>query len=211
MEGTEAKKGLGLIKKFREERLSSLRPLPEFFNTTRMSKPNGLASMWTQQKVCEHPLDAPCPYLLYFGVWSSSLGVASRLSCNLSYFRGNYTLVFLGITAYSLCINRALKPYQYSSSSRSVSNAMLMFSVGFVVGGTHLISKVPPEGLMLGENRYNKSQLQTGMACIAVPLFFFSSTIGTIFYIVGASAVTILGHAAFMEEHIEGDFADTVV
>lgn len=35
--------GLGLIEKFRKERLSSLRPIAEFFDTSRMSKPTGIA------------------------------------------------------------------------------------------------------------------------------------------------------------------------
>ncbi|KAF9181072.1 hypothetical protein BGZ51_005676 [Haplosporangium sp. Z 767] len=155
--------GLGYIKKFRKEHLSSLRPFSEFFDTNRFSKPDGLAC------------------------------VTSRFNYNLSHFRGNYTVVFLGITAYSL-----------------ITNAMLMFSVGFVVGGSHLISKVPPGGVVIGTNTYNARQLQTGLVCAAVPLFFFSSTIGTIFWIVGASAVSILGHAAFMQEGVDDDFASAV-
>ncbi|KAG0301951.1 hypothetical protein BGZ98_007919 [Dissophora globulifera] len=156
--------GLGYIKKFREERLSSLRPFAEFFDTHRLSKPNSLAV------------------------------ATSRLSYNLPRFQGNYMLVFLGITAYSV-----------------LTNTMLMFSVGFTVGGQYLISQVPPEGFVVGVNRYTPRQLQSGLVCVAIPLFFFSSTIGTIFYIIGASAVSILGHAAFMEEGMDGDFADTVV
>ncbi|ORZ11365.1 PRA1 family protein-domain-containing protein [Lobosporangium transversale] len=148
--------GLGYIKKFREERLSSLRPFSEFFNTSRMSKPDGVGT------------------------------VITRLNHNLPYFQGNYTVVFLGITAYNL-----------------VSNSMLMFSVGFTLGGMHFISKVSPEGIIVGTTRYNPRQLQTGLACAAVPLFFFSSTLGTIFYIVGASAVSILGHASFMQVGVE--------
>ena len=60
-----------------------------------------------------------------------------------------------------------------------------MFSVAFAVGGTHLISCVPTEGVVIGKNTYNARQLQTGLVCVSVPLFFFSSTIGTIFYIIG--------------------------
>jgi len=87
---------------------------------------------------------------------------------------------------------------------------MLMFSVAFVVGGMYVIARVPPEGLTLGSSTFNARQLQTGLICIAVPLFFFSSTLGTVFWIVGASAVTILGHAAIMQEGVEGDFVSVV-
>lgn len=41
---TPATIGLGYIRKFREERLSSLRPFAEFFDLNRCSKPNSLAS-----------------------------------------------------------------------------------------------------------------------------------------------------------------------
>lgn len=107
----------------------------------------------------------------------------------------------------------------------------------------HFISKVPAEGIVIGEERYNPRQLRTGLGFVAVPLFFYSSTLSTIFYIIGeylqallhcsnlalgirrvdsplsscpdpylgASAVSILGHAAFTQEHIEGDFTDNVV
>ncbi|KAF9336703.1 hypothetical protein BG006_007770 [Podila minutissima] len=160
---TPATIGLDYIRKFREERLSSLRPFAEFFDLNRCSKPNSLAS------------------------------ATSRLNYNINYFQSNYLLLFLGITGYSL-----------------ITNVMLMFSVGVVVGGTHYISKVPPEGVVIGQNTYTARQLQTGLTCLAVPLFFFSSTVGTIFWIIGASAVSILGHATFMEEGVEGDFASTV-
>ncbi|KAF9982911.1 hypothetical protein BGZ65_002377 [Modicella reniformis] len=148
--------GLGYINRFRRDHLSTLRPMAEFLDSNRLSKPTSVASM------------------------------TSRLSCNIPYFRSNYILVFVGITAYSL-----------------VTNATLMFSAGIVATGWHFISKIPPEGIVIGEDRYNPRQLRTGLGCIAVPLFFYSSTLGTIFYIIGASAVSILGHAACMEEHIE--------
>ncbi|KAI1319060.1 hypothetical protein EDD11_004949 [Mortierella claussenii] len=154
--------GLGYIRKFREERLSSLRPFSEFLDTSRMSKPDGIASMYHMQQTMD-----------FVKAWTDQahitpIAVTSRLSYNLPYFQGNYTAVFLGITAYSL-----------------VNNAMLMFSVGFTVGGMHFISKVPPEGLIFGTTRYNPRQLQTGLFCVAVPMFFFSSTVGTVFYIIG--------------------------
>ncbi|KAG0325044.1 hypothetical protein BG004_003316, partial [Podila humilis] len=63
--------GLGYLQKFREERLSSLRPLSEFFDRNRLSQPNGFSN------------------------------VTSRLNYNLTYFQGNYLIIFLAITAYS--------------------------------------------------------------------------------------------------------------
>ncbi|KAF9164733.1 hypothetical protein DFQ27_007411 [Actinomortierella ambigua] len=162
-DGSPAAIGLGYIRKFREERLSSLRPLNEFFDKNRFSKPDNFTA------------------------------ITSRVNYNLSYFQGNYLLMFLGITAYSL-----------------ITNIMLLFSVAFVVGGNYYISRVPPEGVQIGQSTFTPRQLQTGLIGISIPLFFFSSTIGTVFWIIGASAVTILGHASFMQEGVEGDFVDTV-
>ncbi|KAG0245931.1 hypothetical protein BGX31_005449 [Mortierella sp. GBA43] len=138
--------------------------MADFIDTNRFSKPNSVAT------------------------------ITSRLSYNLPYFRANYTLVFVGITAYSL-----------------ITNAKLMFSAGLLAGGLHFISKVPPTGIVLGEERYTPNQLRTGLGFIAVPLFFYSSTLSTIFYIIGASSVSILGHAAFTEQHDEGDYAGDAV
>ncbi|KAF9936676.1 hypothetical protein BGZ75_007054 [Mortierella antarctica] len=160
---TAASFGLGYLQKFREERLSSLRPVSEFFDRNRLSMPSGFSS------------------------------VTSRFNYNLTYFQGNYLLMFLAITAYSL-----------------ITNFMLMFSVAFVVGGMYFISRIPAEGITIGSNTFQAAQLKTGLICIAVVLFFFSSTIGTVFWIVGASAVTILGHASVMQEGVEGDFVSVV-
>ncbi|KAG0249221.1 hypothetical protein BG011_009499 [Mortierella polycephala] len=155
--------GIGYLQKLREERFSSLRPMSEFFDRNRFSMPGGFSS------------------------------VTSRFNYNLNYFQGNYLLMFLAITAYSL-----------------ITNFTLMFSVAFVVGGMYFISKIPPEGVVIGSNTFQAGQLKTGLICIAVVLFFFSSTIGTVFWIVGASAVTILGHAAVMQEGVEGEFVSVV-
>ncbi|KAF9297506.1 hypothetical protein BGZ74_009783 [Mortierella antarctica] len=155
--------GLSYLQKFREERLSSLRPVSEFFDKNRFSQPNGLSN------------------------------VTSRLNYNLTYFQGNYLIIFIAITAYSI-----------------LTNFWLMFSVAFMVGGMYFISRVPPEGVVIASNTFTPGQLRTYMIIASVPLFFLSSTLGTIFWIVGASAVLILGHAAVMQEGIEGDFVATV-
>ncbi|KAF9409086.1 hypothetical protein BGZ94_002084, partial [Podila epigama] len=122
--------GLDFITKFRQQHLSTLRPLPEFLDLKRFSKPANLGQL------------------------------TARLNYNLPYFKANYGFMFLGITAYSL-----------------ITNVKLMCSMGIMYAGVHYISKVPPEGAVIGDTTYTPRQLQTG-----------------------ASAVSILGHAAYMEE-----------
>jgi uncharacterized protein (DUF486 family) len=60
-----------------------------------------------------------------------------------------------------------------------------MFSVAFTVGGMYFINRIPPEGVRIGSNTYQAGQLKTILIGISVILFFFSSTIGTVFWIVG--------------------------
>ncbi|KAG0004880.1 hypothetical protein BGZ80_008570 [Entomortierella chlamydospora] len=155
--------GLSFIQKFREERLSSLRPASEFFDKNRFSIPNGFST------------------------------VTSRFNYNLNYFQGNYLLLFLAIAAYSL-----------------ITNPLLLFSVAFVIGSLYFIQRIPAEGVQIGSSRFQASQLKFGLIGISIILFFISSLFGTFFWIIGASAATILGHAAVMQEGVEGDFVSVV-
>ncbi|KAG0240037.1 PRA1 family protein-domain-containing protein [Mortierella sp. GBAus27b] len=155
--------GLGYLRKFREERLGSLRPLSEFFDRNRLSFPHSVST------------------------------VTSRFNYNLNYFQGNYLLIFFIITAYTL-----------------ITNFTLLLCAAFVVGSMFLLQRVPPEGLAIGNFRIDVSQLRIGVIVISVILFFFSSPVSTVFWIMFASAMLILAHAAVMQEGIEGDFATEV-
>lgn len=65
--------------------------------------------------------------------------------------------------------------------------------------------------LNLGFTTLTTSQLYTGLLIIALPLGFIASPLSTILWLIGASGVTILGHAAFMEKPIESAFVDEQV
>ncbi|KAK3813374.1 MAG: PRA1 family protein-domain-containing protein [Benniella sp.] len=155
--------GLGYLRKFREERLGSLRPLSEFFDRNRFSIPHGLST------------------------------VTSRFNYNLGYFQGNYLMIFLIVAAYTLFTNFAL-----------------LVCVAFVIGSMFLLQRVPPEGLAVGNFRIEVSQLRIAVIVISVILFFFSSPVSTVFWIVFASGMVILAHAAVMQEGVEGDFVAVV-
>lgn len=43
------------------------------------------------------------------------------------------------------------------------------------------------------------------------PLFFWASPISTVLWLIGASGVTILGHAAFMEKDVAASFSEEAV
>lgn len=65
--------------------------------------------------------------------------------------------------------------------------------------------------LNVGFTTFTTSQLYTGLMIVAIPLGFFASPISTILWLIGASAVTILGHASIVEKPIESAFAEEQV
>ncbi|KAF9438439.1 hypothetical protein BGZ76_007832 [Entomortierella beljakovae] len=155
--------GLGYFQKFREERLSNMRPLREFFDRNRFSFPHSF------------PI------------------VTSRFNYNLSYFQGNYLLLFLAIMAYSI-----------------FTNFMLMITVAILFGGLQLVQRVPQEGVEIRGSRYYATQLKYILFGFCAILFLISGVFGSFIWSIGASAVVILGHASVMQEGVEGDFVSVV-
>jgi hypothetical protein len=118
----------------------------------------------------------------------------SRINFNLGYFSTNYAIVFSLLSIYSL-----------------VTNILLLFVIILVAGGMYGIGCLQGNDLNLGFTTFTSSQLYTGLLIVAIPLGFFASPISTILWLIGASAVTILGHASFMEKPIESAFAEEQV
>lgn len=145
-------------------RFSNLKPVSEFFDFKRLSKPQNFAE------------------------------VQSRVNYNLGYFSSNYAAVFLMLAIYSL-----------------LSNWTLCFVIILVVGGMWGIGKLEGGDLQLGFTTVTSSQLYTGLLIVAVPLGFLSSPFSTILWLIGASGVTILGHASFMDKPIDEAFSGEAV
>jgi len=120
--------------------------------------------------------------------------VQSRVNYNLSYFSSNYAVVFVMLSIYSL-----------------ITNFWLLFDIIFVVGGMWAIGKLQGADLEIGSFKATSSQLYTGLLCVAVPIGFFSSPFATILWLIGATGVSILGHASLMERPIENAFSEEAV
>jgi hypothetical protein len=145
-------------------RFSNLKPVSEFFDFRRLSKP-------------------------------ANFGEAQgRMNYNLGYFSSNYAVVFVMFFIYSL-----------------ITNLTLLFVIVLVVGGMWGIGKLQGNDLDVGFFRATTSQLYTGLVIIAVPLTIYSGPIGTMLWLIGASGVTILGHASFMDKPIESAFSEEAV
>ncbi|WYZ42567.1 hypothetical protein EsH8_VI_000266 [Colletotrichum jinshuiense] len=141
-------------------RFANLRPVSEFFDLKRVSKPANFGE------------------------------VQSRWNYNLSYFSSNYSAVFVMLSIYAL-----------------LSNWVLLFDIFFVVAGMFLIGKLDGRDLEIGSFRATTSQLWTGLLVISVPLGLYASPFATLLWLVGASGVVILGHAAFMDKPIDEAFS----
>jgi len=92
-----------------------------------------------------------------------------------------------------------------------LTNPMLIFLIVFVVGGMWGIGKLQGNDLDIGVIRATTAQLYTGLVVIAVPLFFIASPFTTIIWLIGASGVTIMGHASFMDKPIDEAFSGEAV
>ena len=145
-------------------RFANLKPIGEFFDFKRLSKPKDFAE------------------------------VQSRVNYNLSYFSSNYAVLFVMLSIYSL-----------------LTNLLLLFVIVLVVGGMFGIGKLQGRDLDVGFARATSSQLYTGLLVVAVPLGIWASPIGTVLWLIGASGVSILGHAAFLERDVAASFSEEAV
>lgn len=146
------------------QRFANLKPISEFLDIKRLSKPQNFAE------------------------------VQSRVNYNLAYFSSNYAVVFVMLSIYSL-----------------ITNPWLLFDIIFVSFGMWFIGKMGGNDLEIGTFKATTSQLYTGLLCIAVPIGFFASPFSTILWLIGASGVSILGHASLMDRPIENAFSEEAV
>ncbi|KAL8366965.1 hypothetical protein RB595_009148 [Gaeumannomyces hyphopodioides] len=150
----------GLNKAGVMSRFSNLRPVSEFCDFKRLSKPENFHE------------------------------VQSRVNYNLSYFSSNYSVMFVMLCIYTL-----------------LTNWFLLFDIIFVTVGLFIIGKLDGRDLEIGTFRASPSQCYTGLLVIAIPIGLLSSPFSTIAWLIGASGVTILGHAAMMDKPIDEAFS----
>jgi PRA1 family protein 1 len=145
-------------------RFANLRPVSEFLDLKRLSKPENFGE------------------------------VQSRVNYNLGHFSSNYAVVFVMLSIYSL-----------------LTNWTLLFLIIFVAASLFGIGKLNGRDLDLGFRRFNTSQLYTALLCIAVPTTFLASPFTTLLWLIGATGVTVFGHAALMDKPIENAFSEEAV
>jgi hypothetical protein len=120
--------------------------------------------------------------------------VQSRVNYNLGHFSSNYAVVFAMLSIYSL-----------------LTHPLLLFVIVLVVGGMWGIGKLEGRDLDIGVLKATSSQLYTALLIIAVPLGIIASPISALFWLIGATGITILGHASFMDKPIDEAFSGEAV
>ncbi|KAI8098326.1 prenylated rab acceptor PRA1, partial [Gilbertella persicaria] len=115
--------------------------------------------------------------------------VTQRWNYNLQYFSSNYVLVMICLAMYAV-----------------LTNWFLLFTIVFIYGGIHMISKLSESG-SIASIPISMPKLYTGYAIGSLLLLFISGATSTIFWIIGAGVLIILCHATMLEPGLEGDFA----
>jgi hypothetical protein len=64
-----------------------------------------------------------------------------------------------------------------------------------------------PEPMQVGDQVVTQKSLYTGLFVIGLPLLWWSSPLGTFFWLVGASGVLIFAHASVIEPGVESEYA----
>jgi hypothetical protein len=92
-----------------------------------------------------------------------------------------------------------------------LTNPLLLFVIIFMTAGFYGIGKLEGRDLDLGFSRFNTSQLYTGMLIVGVPLGIWASPLTTVLWLIGATGVTVFGHAALLDKPIENAFSEEAV
>ncbi|WVQ84734.1 hypothetical protein IAT38_006891 [Cryptococcus sp. DSM 104549] len=113
----------------------------------------------------------------------------SRVTYNTRAFSGNYLIVIAVLALYAL-----------------LTNPLLLIALGFLAGGFAAINKFAPEPMQVGNHVVTQKSLYTALFVIGLPLLWIASPVSTFFWLVGSSAILIIGHAVLMEPGIESEY-----
>ncbi|OCB89372.1 ER to Golgi transport-related protein [Sanghuangporus baumii] len=169
------------LKSFRETRLSTLRPPQEFFDHHHLSRPQDL-NQATQVRGASAKTSVIFNELIVIDAVYSEFRIIRDISLFIETFLG---WVELG----------------------RITNPLLLISIAFLVGGFAAINRFAPEPLQVGDHVVTQKSLYIMLFVVGVPLLWWSSPLGTFFWLVGASSFVILFHASFMEPGIESEYA----
>ncbi|WFD32172.1 Prenylated Rab acceptor 1 [Malassezia sp. CBS 17886] len=113
-----------------------------------------------------------------------------RITYNTRHFSGNYAVVIAMLTVYGL-----------------LTDVYLLIAIVVLVGGFAAINRFAPEPMQVGNHMVTQKSLYSALLIISLVLLWFAQPFALIFWLVGASAVLILGHAALTEPPVSSEYA----
>jgi len=84
-------------------------------------------------------------------------------------------------------------------------NPWLFLTIVVLIVGLNFVRKLE-EPFVFQQYVLTQKQLYTGLIVVSIPLLWISSVGSTIFWIVGASATLVLGHASLLESGVDSGF-----
>ncbi|KAF8581618.1 prenylated rab acceptor PRA1 [Ramaria rubella] len=166
------------LKSFRETRLSALRPLGEFFDHHRISRPADMNQATSRISYNTR----------YFSGLPHVNGTAPQWL--IGAVTGNYGIIVAVLAVYAL-----------------ITNPLLLISLGLLTGGFVTINKWAPEPMQVGEHVVTQKSLYIALFVVGLPLLWWASPVATFFWLVGSSSFLILFHAALLEPGVESEYA----
>lgn len=131
------------------------------------------------------------------------------MTYNTRHYSGNYLIVIAVLAVYALYVlfSHLLLVVSTPNNIYSITNPLLLIALAFLAGGFAAINKFAPEPMQVGDHIITQKSLYTALFLIGFPLLWIASPVSTFFWLVGSSAILILGHAVLMEPGVESEYA----
>ena len=86
-----------------------------------------------------------------------------------------------------------------------MTNPLLLISLTLLLAGYMAISQLaaPQAPITIGSHQITTRQMYTTLGVIGFPMLWLAAPLSTVFWLVGASAIVVGGHAALMEPGLE--------
>lgn len=91
-------------------------------------------------------------------------------------------------------------------ANASLTNPLLLIAIAFFAGGFTAINRFGTEPIDIAGRTITQKTLYIALFVIGIPLLFIASPASVFFWLVGSSAILILGHATLMETSLENEY-----
>ncbi|RSH86266.1 uncharacterized protein EHS24_004504 [Apiotrichum porosum] len=97
-------------------------------------------------------------------------------------------------------------PHLQHAPVLGLTNPFLLIAIAFFGCGFYAINRFGPEPLEVGNTVITQKTMYIALFVIGLPMLFIASPFSVFFWLVGSSAILILGHAMLMEPGVESEY-----